>query len=617
MSIVKRTFRVENMMCAMCVAHVQKTIESLEGVKSVNVNLASGSALVEYETNTISESKIKEAVDSSGYNMIIEEESRTKKSEEEKKKLNKSLLKTIAALLIAALVMITGMRGERIIPFILTTTSILFFGKGFFASAIKQAKHRGANMDTLVSLSIGTSYLFSIFNLLFPNVLESEGFKSHLYFEGVAGIIAFILIGRYLEERAKHSTSGAIEELYSLVPNKVTTISKGIRVTKEIDSVIVGDLIEVKKGERIAVDGIIKEGETLINESMLTGESKGVNKGLSDKVFAGTINMGENFIFEAQGVGKETKLAQIIKLVEQAQGSKASYQRFADKVASIFVPIIVAIAILSFIVWMTFGGEQRVTLSLLSFINVLVIACPCALGLATPTAIMVGMGIGAKKGILIKDANSLEQLHNVTSIAMDKTGTITMGQLTEKDEIKPSSLRAIEKLQKRGIKITMLSGDKREVCEDIAEKIGITNFYSEIFPEDKARIVKELQKSGNVVAMVGDGINDSEALAEADVSLALSGGTDIAMESAQITIVGDNLEKIDDGITLSQKTISTIKENLFWAFAYNVIAIPIAAGVLYPINHFLLNPMLASAAMALSSVCVVCNSLLLRYRVKI
>lgn len=472
-------------------------------------------------------------------------------------------------------------------------------------------------MDTLVSLSIATAYIFSLFNLLCPNVLESKGLESHIYFEGVAGIIAFVLIGRFLEEKAKHSTGSAIEKLYKLVPSKAVIIEQGQRVETQVERIVVGNVVAIKPGERIPVDGVIQEGKASVDESMLTGESVLINKVKGDRVWGGTINVSGEFLFEAQGVGSETKLARIIRLVEQAQGSRSKYQRVADKVASVFVPAVLAIALISFAVWMFAADENKLMLALLSFINVLVIACPCALGLATPTAIMVGMGIGARHGILIKDAENLEKLCKIEAVVTDKTGTLTTGQLAVKDEIRESSARAVKKLEARGIEVVMASGDKKEVCERIAEEAGIKKFYAQIQPEDKEKIVRELQKEGKCVAMVGDGINDSAALAAADVSIALGGGTDIAMESAAITIAEDNLEKIDDGITLSHKTISTIKSNLFWAFVYNAIAIPIAAGVLYPLNGFLLNPMIASAAMALSSVCVVCNSLLLRVRVKI
>jgi Cu2+-exporting ATPase len=599
-------------------------------------------------------------------------------------------------------------------------------GQGFFVNAWKQAKHRSANMDTLVALSTGIAYLFSVFNMLFADFWHQRGLHAHVYFEAAAVIIAFILLGKLLEERAKGNTSSAIKKLMGLQPKTVIVVqADGTEKQTAIEDVSAGDVILVKPGEKIAVDGMVISGNSYVDESMLSGEPVPVLKKEKEKVFAGTINQKGSFRFRAVKVGKETMLAHIIKMVQDAQGSKAPVQKLVDRIAGIFVPTVIGIAILTFTLWLILGGENGVVQGLLAAVTVLVIACPCALGLATPTAIMVGVGKGAENGILIKDAESLELAKKVNAIVLDKTGTITEGRpqvtgikwlnnedtakeillsiekqsehplaeavvkhlgdvattslsmfdsITGKgakadhdnetyyvgnkkllaenniaiagelqdqaeewgkqsktviwfanskkalaviaiaDKIKETSVQAIREMQEMGIDLYMLTGDNEATAKAIAEQTGIKHYKAEVLPQHKADFVKELQSKGKVVAMVGDGINDSTALATADVSIAMGKGSDIAMDVAKMTIISSDLTKIPQAIRLSKQTVATIKQNLFWAFIYNVIGIPVAAGILYPVNGFLLNPMIAGAAMALSSVSVVSNSLRLKWK---
>lgn len=614
----------------------------------------------------------------------------------------------------------------NLIMWLFSTPVLLWLGKDFFINAWKQAKHRSANMDTLVALSTGIAYLFSVFNMLFADFWHQRGLHAHVYFEAAAVIIAFILLGKQLEERAKGNTSSAIKKLIGLQPKTVTVIeADGTERQKSIDDVSAGEIILVKQGEKIAVDGMVVSGNSYVDESMLSGEPVPVLKKENEKVFAGTINQKGSFQFKAVKVGKETMLAQIIKMVQDAQGSKAPVQKLVDKIAGIFVPIVIGIAILTLVLWLVLGGDSGLVHGLLAAVTVLVIACPCALGLATPTAIMVGVGKGAENGILIKDAESLELAKKVTAIVLDKTGTITEGKpevtgikwlnendtekqilysiekqsehplaeavvnhldgvataalsnfdcitgegakadynnetffvgnkkllaennisIAEKlqlkadewakqsktviwfsdskqalsvvaisDKIKETSVAAIKEMQGMGIDLYMLTGDNEATAKAIVQQTGIKHYKAEVLPRYKADFVKELQQQGKVVAMVGDGINDSTALATAEVSIAMGKGSDIAMDVAKMTIISSDLTKIPQAIRLSKQTVATIKQNLFWAFIYNLIGIPIAAGILYPINGFLLNPMIAGAAMALSSVSVVSNSLRLKWK---
>lgn len=726
----KESFLVLKMTCTSCAAGVEKTISSLEGVNFAAVNFATESVQVDYIPSKINPIDIQKAVRESGYDMIIEEDKSHKETLEEiHDKRHKALKhKTTWAIILATPVMIIGMfmmdlPYANLIMLVLSTPVVLWLGRDFFINAWKQAKNRTANMDTLVALSTGTAYIFSLFNMLFPQVWESKGLEAHVYFEAAAVIIAFILIGKLLEERAKGNTSSALKKLMGLQPKTVTIVKDGAHIETLLEDVAVDDIILVKPGEKIAVDGTLLDGESFVDESMLSGEPMAVRKIEGEKVFAGTINQKGSFQFKANKLGKDTMLAQIIKMVQDAQGSKAPVQKLVDKIASIFVPVVIGTAILTFIVWMVFGGDNALTHALLAFVTVLVIACPCALGLATPTAVMVGIGKGAEQGILIKDAESLETSKNVDVVVLDKTGTITEGkpQVTEEywvydssksilasleklsehpladalvehlngelevsisnfssitgkgivgtvdgekyfagnnkllvdnnvslpedltkiankwsdegktviwfanskkvlaivavsDKIKESSLKAINSLHEMGIKIYMLTGDNAATSKFIAEQAGIDHFKAEVLPHEKAEFVKELQEQDHTVAMVGDGINDSAALAQADVSIAMGQGSDIAMDVAKMTIISSDLTKIPQAIKLSKQTVNTIRQNLFWAFIYNVIGIPIAAGVLYPINGFLLSPMIAGAAMALSSVSVVSNSLRLKMK---
>lgn len=726
----KENFPVLNMTCAACATGVENKIKSLEGVKYAAVNFATQSLQVDFDNNVLSADDMKEAIQSIGYDLVIEDSDTQKETLEEiHQKRHRELKKrTTWAIILATPVMIIGMffmnmPYANLIMWILSTPVVLWLGRDFFINAYKQAKYRTANMDTLVALSTGTAYIFSVFNMLYPQFWESKGLEAHVYFEAAAVIIAFILIGKLLEEKAKGNTSSALKKLMGLQPKTVAIVKDNQHTEVPIEDIVVGDIVLVKPGEKIAVDGTLTLGESFVDESMLSGEPMAVRKSIGEKVFAGTINQKGSFQFKANKVGKDTMLAQIIKMVQDAQGSKAPVQKLVDKIAAIFVPAVIGIAIITFIVWMTLGGDNALTHALLAFVTVLVIACPCALGLATPTAIMVGIGKGAEEGILIKDAESLEISKKTNAVVLDKTGTITEGkpQVTEElwlddsskhilaslekqsehpladalvehltdseaatidnfnsitgkgitgsvdsrkyiagnksllrdnkiglpheveqtadkwsaegktviwfadstsvlailaisDKIKESSLKAIDELHKMGIELYMLTGDNDATSKAIATQAGIDHFKAEVLPHEKAEFVKALQDSGKTVAMVGDGINDSAALAQADVSIAMGQGSDIAIDVAKMTILSSDLTKIPKAIKLSKQTVNTIRQNLFWAFIYNVIGIPIAAGLLYPINGFLLNPMIAGAAMAFSSVSVVSNSLRLKIK---
>jgi len=730
---IKKSFPVLDMTCAACAVSVESILSFLEGMVKASVNFATNTVSVEYLPNTISPIDLKTAVQSIGYDLLINQDDNETNTLEElqEKKFKKLQWRTIYAILFSIPVVVIGMffmdmPYANFLMWVLSSPVILWFGKYFFINAYKQAKHKSTNMDTLVALSTGVAYVFSVFNTLFAEYWHAKGVHAHVYFETAAVVIAFILLGKLLEEKAKGNTSSAIKKLMGLQPKSVIVINKdGDHVETAIDKVNKEDVILVKPGEKIAVDGIILNGSSYVDESMLNGEPIPVLKGQNDKVFAGTINQKGSFQFRAEKVGAETLLAQIIRMVQDAQGSKAPVQKLVDKIAGIFVPIVIGIALLAFTSWMIFGGEDGFTQGLLALVTVLVIACPCALGLATPTAIMVGVGKGAEKGILIKDAESLELTKNVNAIVLDKTGTITEGkpevtnivwmhsddkfkeillsiekqsehplaeavvnsldtaptvsisdfesitgrgakaifetetyyvgnqkllnenfikipsQLQEKaakwskesktviwfsnskealatlaisDKIKETSMEAISHLKQLGIEVYMLTGDNKETAKAIANQTGIKHFKAEVMPEQKAAFIKELQNKGKIVAMVGDGINDSAALAQANVSIAMGKGSDIAMDVAKMTIISSDLNKIPMAIKLSKQTVAAIRQNLFWAFIYNIIGIPIAAGILYPINGFLLNPMIAGAAMAFSSVSVVGNSLLLKLK---
>ncbi len=727
---IQKNFPVLRMSCAGCAAGVENKIKSLDGVNSAAVNFATATALVNFQSDKIDAVAIQRAVRSIGYDLVLEEEDQQDLLDDiHRKKYSQLKKRTLWALILSAPVLIIGMflmnmPYANLIMWAFSTPVVLWLGRDFFINAWKQAKHRTANMDTLVALSTGTAYLFSIFNMLLPDFWHSKGLHAHVYFEAAAVVIAFILLGRLLEEKAKGSTSSALKKLMGLQPKTVTVVNnEGEQTEVPIEDLVAGDLVLVKPREKIAVDGTVVSGNSFVDESMLSGEPMAVRKTPGEKVFAGTINQKGGFRFRADKVGKETLLAHIIKMVQDAQGSKAPVQKLVDKIAGIFVPVVIGIAILTFFVWLIFGGDNALTHALLAFVTVLVIACPCALGLATPTAIMVGVGKGAENGILIKDAESLELSQKVNAVVLDKTGTITEGkpevtdelwadesakpilaamekqsehplaeavvehftrehaitvsgfqsitgkgisgvaggetylagnrklmtennivlpeELAEKadewsqsgktviwfsdsrnalavlavsDKIKETSISAISQMQQMGIELYMLTGDNESTAGAVAKQAGIGHYRAEMLPRDKSEFVKRLQQQGKTVAMVGDGINDSAALAQADVSIAMGKGSDIAMDAAKMTVISSDLTRIPHAVRLSRQTVRTIRQNLFWAFIYNVIGIPVAAGILYPVSGFLLNPMIAGAAMALSSVSVVTNSLRLKWK---
>ena len=729
----REIFPVLEMTCAACAVSVESTLKATAGVKDAGVNFANQTAWVEYDSNLLMPVDLQNSVRSIGYDLVVDVEDPQEVQEEAQRKHYEAVKqRTIWSLLLSIPVVIIGMFFMDMpygtyISMVLTAPVVFYFGRNFFINAWKQARHGKANMDTLVALSTGIAFLFSVFNTFFPGFWHARGMHAHVYFEAAAVVVAFISLGKLLEEKAKSSTSSAIKKLMGLQPKTVKAIVDGVEQEIPIATVKVGYKIQVRPGEKIPVDGVVISGTSFVDESMISGEPVAVEKKTGEKVFAGTINQKGSFQFEAERVGGDTVLAHIIQMVQQAQGSKAPVQKLVDKIAGIFVPIVIGISVLTFITWTIVGGDDAFTHALLNSITVLVIACPCALGLATPTAIMVGVGKGAENNILIKDAESLELAHKVNAIILDKTGTITEGrpivtdlvwvsnggtakekqilytlelrsehplaeavvnnlkselnttlptegfesitargvkgriesktyiignrQLIEEsnvsipksiadlaytlqseaktvvyfsdsekvlaviaiaDKIKATSKAAIESLQKKGIDVYMLTGDNEQTAKAVAGQVGLKHYKAEVLPSDKAQFVKELQSKGKIVAMVGDGINDSHALAEADVSIAMGKGSDIAMDVAKMTLITSDLQSIPKALNLSTRTVHGIKQNLFWAFIYNVIGIPLAAGVLYPVNGFLLDPMIAGAAMALSSVSVVGNSLRLR-----
>ncbi|MFT3740805.1 MAG: heavy metal translocating P-type ATPase [Breznakibacter sp.] len=729
---VKKTFPVLEMSCASCAVSVESIIRSQKGVVVASVNYASATVYVEYLPQMVQAGQLRQAVRAMGYDLAVQTEDGQTESIEviHEKALKRLMRRTVAAILLALPVAAIGMFAmempyANLLMWMLSTPVLFWLGRDFYINAWKQAKHRSANMDTLVALSTGVAYLFSVFNTLFPRYWHEKGLHAHVYFEAAAVIVAFILLGRLLEEKAKGNTSTSIKKLMGLQPRTVTVVHPDDhQVVVPIEQVFAGDTVLVKPGEKIAVDGAVISGESYVDESMLSGEPVPVLKREGVKVFAGTVNQKGSFRFRAEKVGKETILSHVIQMVQEAQGSKAPVQKLVDKVAGIFVPVVMAIALAAFVAWIAFGGENGFTQGLLALVTVLVIACPCALGLATPTAIMVGVGKGAENGILIKDAESLELSRKVDVVVLDKTGTITTGKpsvtdmhwiddndqlmrilvsmerqsehplaeavaahfhalegipvsnyesvtgrgvkasvngltylvgnpallagnnveltpvlqeiatnwsqlartvvwfadqhralavIAIEDEIKPTSKEAVSRLQKQGIEVYMLTGDNAAMAQAIARYAGIGHYEADMLPDQKAAFVRQLQLQGHTVAMVGDGINDSAALAQADVSIAMGRGSDIAIDVAKMTIISSDLNKIAQAIKLSKQTVTTIRQNLFWAFIYNIVGIPIAAGVLFPINGFLLNPMVAGLAMALSSVSVVSNSLRLKW----
>lgn len=733
---VRKQFAVTGMSCAACAVSVESVLSQQPGVVSAAVNFATQSVWVEYLSAEITPADMKQALQGIGYDIIVEDTEAAKDEVEQihRRQYEDLRRRTVWAVVLAIPLGILGMFFMDVpyMPYALwalSTPLVLWLGRSFFINAWKQARHRSANMDTLVALSTGIAYVFSVFNLLFPEFWHRRGLHAHVWFEAAGIVVAFILLGKLLEERAKANTSSAIKKLMGLQPKTVALVGPDGHTTEvPFAQVRIGDLILVKPGEKIPVDGVLRSGSSYVDESMLSGEPVPVAKKAGDRVVAGAINQKGSFQFAAEKVGGDTLLAQIIRMVQEAQGSKAPVQKLVDRIAAVFVPVVIGVALAAFGAWWIFGGANGLTQGLLAMVTVLVIACPCALGLATPTAIMVGVGKGAGQGILIKDAESLELAHRIQAVVLDKTGTITEGRPAVKalfwsegveqaewqdvwysleqqsahplaeavvahlgqqvravhldgvanhtgmgieaeyrgekvfagslalmqennlslpaslqsqteawgrealtlvyfarqqavlavaaitDPVKATSAAAVRELREMGIEVYLLTGDNRRTAAAVAAQVGIDHFQAGVMPADKEAFVQELQRQGKVVAMVGDGINDSQALARADVSIAMGKGSDIAMDVAKMTLISGDPGKIPAAIRLSRRTVATIRQNLFWAFIYNIIGIPIAAGVLYPFTGFLLNPMIAGAAMALSSVSVVSNSLRLKWR---
>ena len=613
----KKTIAVLGMACAGCATNVEKKLNSLQGVTSAAVNFAARTALIEYDDKVITPQTMKDEVIKIGYDLVIEEGRSV--VEIEKNAYRNLRRKVVVSWIFAILTMSLSMGwiniGNDIISnqtmMLLALLNIIYCGRQFYVNAWKQLLHGMANMDTLVALSTGVAFIFSIFSTMH-------------YYDASVMIITFVLTGRLMEERAKDGTASAIRALMGLAP-KTALLVDGDNVSEvPISTLKPGDVIEIHQGNKVPVDGTIIKGDIYVDESMISGEPVPVSKNPGDKLMTGTMVKQGKARFRAEEVGSKTMLAHIIKMVQEAQGSKAPVQRVVDKVAMIFVPSILAISIVTFIVWWIIGGTAMLPHAITSAVSVLVIACPCAMGLATPTALMVGIGKAAQKNILIKDATALENIRKVDAMVIDKTGTLTepnkdvdftqSGSLTleERETLKPYAREAMDNLQRQGIDVYMMSGDKDEAARYWAEKAGIKHYQSKVMPQDKENLVRKLQAEGKHVAMVGDGINDSQALAAANVSIAMGKGTDIAMDVAQVTLMGSDLRRIPDAILLSRKTTRMIYENLFWAFIYNIICIPLAAGVLYKVCDFQITPMWASALMAMSSVSVVLNSLRLK-----
>lgn len=598
----KKTFAVLGMMCAGCSARVEKRLNELDGIKTAVVNLPARTALVEYDEKRISPMQMQAELGKIGYDMVIEEDRNVEVIEHRQyiSLRNKVLASWVFAILVMGISMgwinVGSQDAAHQTMLIISLLNLVYCGRQFYISAWKQLLSGSANMDTLVALSTGVAFL------------------SGRWFDASVMIITFVLTGRMLEERAKNSTASAIRALMGLQPKTAHLVTDGTITEAPISALQPGDTIEVRPGERIPVDGIyVGEGSAYIDESMITGEPIAVEKKSGDKVLAGTIVKEGTFRFKAQEVGQKTMLAHIIRMVQEAQGSKAPVQHTVDKIALVFVPVVVGVSILTCLMWLLFGGIDVLPQAILSAISVLVIACPCAMGLATPTALMVGIGKAAEKNILIKDATALEEIRKVDAIVIDKTGTLTIPNETG-ETLKPHAREAMEALQSEGVEVYMCSGDKDERAKHVAEEAGIHHYRSQVLPQDKEDLVRQLQAEGHHVAMIGDGINDSQALAVADVSIAMGKGTDVAMEVAQVTLMGSDLRRIPDAISLSKRTVKMIHQNLFWAFIYNVICIPLAAGLPYLFGlQWQITPMWASALMAFSSVSVVLNSIRLKY----
>lgn len=644
---MKKTIPVIGMACSVCSANVEKKLQSLEGINSASVSLASRTALVDYNPDIISLEDMKREISNAGYDLVIEND----RSVEEINRREFTLLRrrTLASWLFAILTMCfsmgwishTGSFANQIC-LLLTLANLLYCGKQFYVSAWKQLLHHTANMDSLVALSTLIAFLFSTFNTFFGEMVwGARGIEWHTYFDASVMIITFVLTGRCLEEKAKDSTASSIRQLMGMQPKTARLVTRekmeGTNDYKmeevPISTIQIGDMIEVRAGEKIPVDGVVTQAESFmtadaayVDEAMISGEPTPAMKKAGDNVLAGTIPSQGKLRMRAKQIGENTALAHIIRMVQEAQGSKAPVQRIVDKAAVVFVPVVAAIAFFTFLVWLIVGGNEALPQAILSAVAVLVIACPCAMGLATPTALMVGIGKAAQKQILIKDASALENLRKVDALVIDKTGTLTIPNpnidftrqdqlsLQERESLKPHAKEAMTALRQEGIEVYMMSGDKEEAARYWAQEAGIGNYHSKVLPGDKQALVKTLQQQGKRVAMVGDGINDTQALALADVSIAIGRGTDVAMDVAQITLMGDDLMALPDAVVLSRKTVGMIWQNLFWAFVYNIVCIPLAAGALHIFGiDFQITPMWASGLMACSSLSVVLNSLRLRW----
>lgn len=644
---MKKTIPVIGMACSVCSANVEKKLQSLKGINSASVSLASRTALVDYNPDIISLEDMKREISNAGYDLVIEND----RSVEEINRREFTLLRrrTLASWLFAILTMCfsmgwishTGSFANQIC-LLLTLANLLYCGKQFYVSAWKQLLHHTANMDSLVALSTLIAFLFSTFNTFFGEMVwGARGIEWHTYFDASVMIITFVLTGRCLEEKAKDSTASSIRQLMGMQPKTARLVTRekmeGTNDYKmeevPISTIQIGDMIEVRAGEKIPVDGVVTQAESFmtadaayVDEAMISGEPTPAMKKAGDNVLAGTIPSQGKLRMRAKQIGENTALAHIIRMVQEAQGSKAPVQRIVDKAAVVFVPVVAAIAFFTFLVWLIVGGNGALPQAILSAVAVLVIACPCAMGLATPTALMVGIGKAAQKQILIKDASALENLRKVDALVIDKTGTLTIPNpnidftrqdqlsLQERESLKPHAKEAMTALRQEGIEVYMMSGDKEEAARYWAQEAGIGNYHSKVLPGDKQALVKTLQQQGKRVAMVGDGINDTQALALADVSIAIGRGTDVAMDVAQITLMGDDLMALPDAVALSRKTVGMIWQNLFWAFVYNIVCIPLAAGALHIFGiDFQITPMWASGLMACSSLSVVLNSLRLRW----
>ncbi|KXB40807.1 copper-exporting ATPase [Bacteroidales bacterium KA00344] len=679
---MKQTIPVVGMACSACSANVERKLNSLEGISSASVNLAGRSALIDFDPNKISLETMKREVNNIGYDLVIEKD----RSAEEIQKREYTLLrrKTVASWIIAVLVMTISMQWLPVggrgmanqLCLLLSIANLWYCGKQFFVTSWKQLLHGAANMDTLVALSTGISFLFSAFNTFWgDDVWGARGIEWHTYYDASVMIITFVLTGRMLEEKAKDSTASSIRQLMGMAPKTARICEKTAPVSPEanlersfsgrtqgeketmlhdsphsvkgermenptekvcevpISTIEKGDILEVRAGEKAPVDGevtwagsFMTTDAAFVDESMITGEPTPAEKKAGSEVLAGTVLIQGRLRMRARQIGENTALAHIIRMVQEAQGSKAPVQRIVDKAASVFVPVVIGIAIVTFMAWYFIGGGVYLPQAILSAVAVLVVACPCAMGLATPTALMVGIGKAAEKQVLIKDATALERLRKVDVLVTDKTGTLTVPNqnvdftqadnlpLEERETLKPNAREAVQALRQQGVEVYMMSGDRDDAVRYWADKAGITHFQSKVLPQDKENLVKKLQAEGNCVAMIGDGINDTQALAYADVSIAVGKGTDVAMDVAQVTLMGDDLRTIPDAVNLSRKTVKMIWQNLFWAFVYNIVSIPLAAGLLYLFDiHFQITPMWASALMAFSSISVVLNSLRLKY----